>query len=180
MSNGTLPSQIQALQVLFNSTQGGQWRWKNEGINGPKWSFSSPQADPCNDQNMVWQGILCSATPNICALDSCQIVSLTLNGYNLTGSLPFEFFVLMSSLTTFEISLSRGLFGTIPSEIGCLSHLGKLSLEINQLTGIIPSALSSLSELVSVTLYDNQLTGTIPTNVRSLSLLESLILVIIN
>ena len=53
---GSSVSQIHALEILFNSTKGEQWQWENETLNGPKWSFSSPQADPCNDKNRVWQG----------------------------------------------------------------------------------------------------------------------------
>jgi hypothetical protein len=122
-SSATLPSQTQALELLFNATKGEQWRWRNEVTNGPKWSFSSPQADPCSDQGRVWQGIACSSAPNICKLQSCEIVSLNLNAYNLKGTLPSQFFVPLSSLRKLEISGSVGLVGSIPSEIGSLSQL---------------------------------------------------------
>jgi hypothetical protein len=131
----TSPSQIQALELLFNSTQGDQWRWKNEAIYGPQWSFSSPQADPCNDKNRVWQGITCSSPPNICKLQSCEIVSLALLGSNLNGTLPSQFFVQLTSLFTLDLSTSLGLSGSIPSEIGSLSRLNSLHLYNNRLTG---------------------------------------------
>jgi hypothetical protein len=87
-------SQIQALELLFNATKGDQWQWEDEVRNGPKWSFSSPQADPCSDKGRVWQGITCSSQPSICKLQSCEIMSVELNDYNMKGNLPSQFFVL--------------------------------------------------------------------------------------
>jgi hypothetical protein len=149
MRGGDLPSQVQALEFLYNTTQGNQWRWKNEALYGPKWSFTSPQVDPCNDNKKVWQGITCSTTPDICKLQSCEIVSLTLDGYNLNGTLPSEFFIAMSSMTYLEIASSSDLVGTIPSEIGSLSQLISLFIYSTRLTGSLPLEIGSLSELVS-------------------------------
>jgi Leucine-rich repeat (LRR) protein len=169
-------SQIEALELLFNSTRGDQWRWRNEATSGPKWSFSSPQADPCNDKGRVWQGITCSSAPNICKLQSCEIVSLDLNAYNLKGTLPSQFFVQLFSLKKFEISASVGLVGSIPSEIGFLSQLSHLSINLNQLSGSIPSEISSLSRLSVLYLDNNQLTGAIPSEVGSLIQLNAILL----
>jgi Leucine-rich repeat (LRR) protein len=163
----TLSTQIQALESLFNATKGDQWRWKNEAMYGPKWSFTSPQADPCNDQNRVWQGINCTSSPNSCKLQPCEIISLLLNAYNLNGSLPSEFFLQLTTLKTLELT-SRGLVGEIPSEIGSLSQLERLYFDINQLTGTIPSEISSLTQLERLYFDNNQLTGTIPSEIGSL------------
>jgi Leucine-rich repeat (LRR) protein len=165
----TSPSQIEGLEILFNSTNGTNWRWKNEVLSGPKWSFSYPQSDPCSDKNKAWQGITCSSAPNVCRLQACEIVSLVFNLLNLDGTLPPEFFVSLTSLTTLQLSNSRKLTGTIPSEIGSLSRLSSLSLFSNQLTGFLPSNLSSLSQLRLVYLEMNQLSGTIPSIFGSLS-----------
>jgi Leucine-rich repeat (LRR) protein len=169
-------SSIQALELLYNSTQGDQWRWKNEISAGPKWSFTSPQADPCNDQNRVWQGITCSSLPNVCQSQLCEIESLFLSACNLNGTLPSQFFFQLPTLISLEISASQGLIGSIPSDIGSLSQLEHLSLSMNQLTGTIPSEINSLSSLSSLHLYNNQLTGSIPTVIGSLSLLDSILL----
>jgi Leucine-rich repeat (LRR) protein len=171
-----MSSQIHALHLLFNSTQGHQWKWRNEATNGPKWTFSSSsQADPCSDQNRVWQGVTCSSPVNICKFQSCEIISLILNDYNLNGSLSSEFFVGLTSLASISL-YSNQLTGTIPSEIGFLSQLGVLSLYSNQLTGTIPSEISSLSQLDILYLDINQLTGTIPREIGFLSQLNSLYL----
>jgi Leucine-rich repeat (LRR) protein len=162
------------LKLLFDSTRGDQWRWRNEATYGPKWSFSSPQADPCSDKGRVWQGITCSSQPNICKLQSCEIVSLELNAYNLNGTLPSQFFFQLTSLTRLEISSSVGLIGSIPSEIGSLSRLSSLFLNLNQLTGVIPAKIGLLTELSGLYLDKNQLTGTIPSAVGSLARLNDL------
>jgi Leucine-rich repeat (LRR) protein len=167
----SMSSPILALELLFNSTHGDQWRWRNEALYGVTWSFKFPQADPCNDKNRVWQGITCSSQPNICKLQSCEIVSLVLSYYNLNGTLPSQFFVHLSSLKVFDISGSRGLVGSIPSEIGSLSQLSFLNFYNNHLTGAIPSEIGSLSQLTTLNIDKNQLTDAIPSAVGSFSYL---------
>jgi Leucine-rich repeat (LRR) protein len=157
------------LELLFNSTRGDQWRWQNEAAYGPKWSFSSPQADPCNDQSRVWQGITCSFPPSTCKTQSCEIVSLVLFDYKLEGTLPSQFFVLLPSLKKLTLSLSEGLTGSLPSELGSLSQLTGLYMDNNQLTGSLPSEIGSLSMLGVLSLEDNQLSGSIPPELGSLS-----------
>ena len=71
---------------------------------------------------------------------------------------------------------SKGLNGTIPSELGNLSNLEWLSLNVNQLTGEIPSELGSLSNLRFLYLEGNRLTGTIPPELSGLFNLASLYL----
>jgi Leucine-rich repeat (LRR) protein len=170
----TLLSHIAALELLFNSTKGDQWRWKNEAVNGPKWSFTDPQVDPCNDKNRVWQGLTCSSLPDICKLQPCGIESLVLKSYDLKGTLPSQFFVQLTSLTNLEISESLGLVGSIPSELVLLSQLSSLSLYSNQLTGPLPSELAFLSQLGTLTLSSNLLTGSIFSELGLLSQLSSL------
>jgi len=68
--------------------------------------------------------------------------------------------------------INRGgkeLTGTIPPELGNLSHLTHLGLYSNQLTGIIPSELGKLNQLKFLKLCCNQLTGTIPSELGYLS-----------
>jgi Leucine-rich repeat (LRR) protein len=168
-SQGSTPlSQIQALEFLYNSTHGENWKWKNEIPYGVPWSFATPQPDPCNDQNKVWQGITCSSRPNLCQSKLCQIVSLVLYGYGLNGTLPSEFFVELTSLTFLEISGSPTLIGTIPTTASSLRNLEDLQFYRTHLTGPIPSSLISLSHLVSLKLYSNRLTGSLYSSFNSL------------
>ena len=71
---------------------------------------------------------------------------------------------------------SKQLSGSIPKELGNLSHLQILTLRRNQLTGIIPTALGNLSRLQTLTLRNNQLTGPIPATLGNLSHLRTLTL----
>ena len=70
----------------------------------------------------------------------------------------------------------KSLTGTIPSELGTLSSLRKLSLSSNQLTGEIPPELDSLASLEFLSLASNRLTGEIPSELGNLANLELLFL----
>jgi hypothetical protein len=68
----------------------------------------------------------------------------------------------------------NGLTGSIPPELGNLSHLIFLFLDNNQLSGSIPVELGNLNNLESLNLSSNQLTGSIPSELGSLSNLQEL------
>ena len=72
------------------------------------------------------------------------------------------------------ILVDKGLTGTVPAELGNLSGLQHLWLNINQLTGTIPPELGSMPAIKSLLLNDNRLTGPIPTELGNLTTLESL------
>ena len=69
---------------------------------------------------------------------------------------------------------SRGLDGTIPTELGDLAGLQRLLLFENRLTGRIPAELGMLAELRSLDLSDNRLSGSIPSR---LGVLDNLVAV---
>jgi hypothetical protein len=91
---------------------------------------------------------------------------------SLTGTIPTELGNL-SNLTRLTL-WNNSLTGTIPTELGNLSNLSSLSLGSNDLTGTIPTELGNLSNLMWLALYNNELTGTIPTELGNLSNLSSL------
>lgn len=66
------------------------------------------------------------------------------------------------------------LFGTIPPEIGLLSHLTRLILYGNDLEGTIPTEMGKLTNLFQLWLNTNSLSGVIPTEMESLTWLELL------
>ena len=72
--------------------------------------------------------------------------------------------------------LGNNLSGTIPSQLGNLTYLRGISLEMNQLTGSIPSELGNLSQLQVLNLKSNQLTGSIPPELGDLESLQGLLL----
>ena len=66
----------------------------------------------------------------------------------------------------------NNLVGSIPPELGSLSHLSTLFLAYANLTGAIPAELGSLGNLEQLYLNNNDLTGPIPPELGSLSRLE--------
>ena len=56
----------------------------------------------------------------------------------------------------------NGLRGSLPQELGNLTHLQDLQLGFNGLTGTLPPQLSNLTNLHTITLNGNRLSGTIP------------------
>ena len=79
-----------------------------------------------------------------------------------------------SPLRVIKLQLpNKGLTGEIPTELGNLANLQRLSLWENQLTGEIPTELGSLASLEELWLGGNQLTGEIPAELDSLANLQA-------
>ena len=96
-----------------------------------------------------------------------RVVGLRMSYQGIVGTIPSE---LGSLANLTRLSLwNNFLTGGIPTELGNLSNLHELSLSGNQLTGEIPPELGSLSNLETLDLGGNQLTGEIPTELGSLS-----------
>ena len=107
------------------------------------------------------------------AIDADGRVSSLYLGYNqLSGSIPPE----LGNLTHLKwlILFDNQLTGSIPPELGNLTHLKWLILFDNQLTGSIPPELGNLTHLEWLDLDDNQLSGSIPPELGNLTHLESL------
>ena len=96
-----------------------------------------------------------------------SVVGLDLNQNQLAGPIPTELGSL-SNLTKLSLGGNQ-LTGPIPAELGSLSNLTELSLWRNQLTGYIPRELANLSNLSDMLLGDNRLSGPIPAQLANLS-----------
>jgi len=70
--------------------------------------------------------------------------------------------------------LYNQLAGTLPPEVGSLSHLRSLGLWVNRLSGPVPAELGQLSELLFLDLSGNELTGALPAELGNLAKLETL------
>ena len=88
-------------------------------------------------------------------------------GNGLTGSLPTELGML-SHLRWLEIGGNSRLTGPIPAALGNLANLESLDLQWNWLTGSIPAALGRLSNLEWLALDRNALTGSVPAELGNL------------
>ena len=147
--NSFPPIQLEALESLYNSTNGIDWDWKRPYEEyGYPWNFSHPYPNPCTER---WQGVTCSSD---CPAQ-CDLISLSLPIYGLEGTIPSE----LGSLTNLqELSLNNNsLSGSIPSELGALTYLQHLSLNNNALSGSIPSELGALTYLQYLSLNNNAL-----------------------
>ena len=187
------PQETLALYDLYHTTDGDQWKWKNEEIYGSKWNFSQSleDIDPCHDvYGGPWQGLICcgnttTTPPLICPGDNnidvseptppaCHILEISLVDYGLKGALP-------SSICNFNslqsLSLGRNfLVGTVPNCWISARELTHLSLPNNHLNGSLPESLSNLSKLHDLILSSNSLTGHIFSHLSTLSWLQNLVL----
>jgi len=152
--------QYEALKLLYDSTNGSHWRWRQSGA---VWDFTS-NSDPCIDS---WQGLTCSRMQLPVVLNS-----ISLGGYNLSGSLPTMLFQNFTSLQIINL-IENQLTGMLPSSLYLLSNLRLLVLERNLLSGTLSTAIGNLSSLQGLNLRFNDFSGTIPTTFGLLTNLGS-------
>ncbi|MCX6583459.1 MAG: carboxypeptidase regulatory-like domain-containing protein [Candidatus Aminicenantes bacterium] len=157
---GAIPAlERAALIALYNSTNGDGWTdssgWKTPPLDIDGFAMPGTESG--------WYGIV---------VDADQVITISLGGNQLIGSIPSELGNL-SNLQTLEIYENQ-LSGSIPAEIGNLSNLHWLGLHNNQLNGSIPPGLGNLSNLTNLNLDNNQLSGGIPSQLGNLSNLQEL------
>ena len=140
-------SEKQALQDLYNSTNGDQWN--------KSWDLNQPVN--------LWEGI---------TIKDDKVTSISLLFNNLEGELPSSLNQL-ENLEVLELSFNK-LEGAIPSELGDLKKLKVLAFNGNSLSGKIPSTVGNLSDLTQLHLSSNQLSGEIPQSIANLEYLEIL------
>eukprot|EP00960_Hanusia_phi_P073574 768042-Hanusia_phi.AAC.5 len=155
-NNAVLVQDKAVLLDLYQSSGGGGWFIR--------FGWEEPLSDPCLSS---WYGVECD--------DAGRVISLLLNGNNLTGLLPRSIGHL-AMLSTVNLAKNQ-LRGTIPPEIASLARLRYLDLSSNQLVGTIPAQLGGARELEMLLLNDNFLTGSLPpvadgawTRIRNLNL----------
>lgn len=103
-----------------------------------------------------------------------RLRELDLSGNELTGTIPQEIGTL-SHLTRLDLSRNR-LIGVPPPELRNLWQLHYLRLDDNEFSGPIPEFLGGMSSLKWIDLADNRFTGSIPQALRRLSSLRLLVL----
>ncbi len=145
------PGECQALEGLFQSTNGRHW------TNNSGW-LDSP--DVC----ATWFGIECIGG---------RIITLQLINNGLTGSLPHGLEGL-DALTSLDLTDNQ-IGGALPASLGSMPALAHLWLGGNEFSGAIPPALGNLSGLRSLDLGDNRLSGAIPAALGALSKLDSIL-----
>ncbi|KAL1075168.1 hypothetical protein V6Z11_D11G341700 [Gossypium hirsutum] len=91
---------------------------------------------------------------------STRLVSISLLGNRLTGSIPGEL-ANLRNLTSLILD-NNDLFGTLPAALGNLSKIERLHLSSNKFTGEIPEVFGRLTSLKEFRISDNNFTGQIP------------------
>ncbi|XP_027156821.1 receptor-like protein 7 [Coffea eugenioides] len=104
------------------------------------------------------------------------MLSLLLDSWILGISLSRGFRLHYTNIWDFSDLSGQDLTGSIPPEIGNLSHLESLNLSSNSLVGSIPNTFVKLSQLSVLKLCDNKLEGPLPKFLPELKSLRSLYL----
>jgi hypothetical protein len=104
--------------------------------------------------------------------EESHVTELVLFNNGLTGSLPPE----LGDLTHLRVirMFHNQLSGTISPRLGSLSSLMELDLARNELSGEVPSELGNLTNLTWLNLSGNELSGAIPAGLGNLQQLSYL------
>ena len=154
-----------ALAALYQSSGGSSW--------------SGPRDSWLGDSLCDYAGVNCAyadtghACEDAAAQAGCDVDSVELWTYGLTGSLPTELGKLTSARSIYLGPNS--LSGTTPSQLGQLSKLIFLNLRSNDLSGVVPTQLGALNRTLEyVALHQNALSGTMPTQLGRLGAMTGL------
>ncbi|KAK3424555.1 hypothetical protein EUGRSUZ_F01338, partial [Eucalyptus grandis] len=180
-----------ALREIADALGKRNWDFETDPCNKTStWSDKKLPDDTTNDVN-------CSCT-SIGGADNttvCHVTSIVLNEQSLSGTLPHRLSRL-PFLENFDVTrnflngtiptewgstklvnisvLGNRLTGPIPKELGNISTLFKLVVEINQLSGHLPPELGNLSQLHILHLSSNNFTGELPPRFAELTALQEL------
>jgi len=171
-----LASDRLALQALFTSTGGADWKekegWMTDAELGDWHGVTVDEEGRVTKLELGINGLAGPLPSDIQQLSALQHLDLCDNA--LTGPIAAELGQL-AALTVLSLGENE-LSGPVPAELGQLAALRYLWLNANQLSGTIPAELRQLAALKYLFLSDNQLSGPIPAELRQLPALESLFL----
>lgn len=164
--SAVLYDQIVSLQYLYNSTNGDFWKWQDDNTTGEiQWNFSMSSdgafiSNPCLDH---WQGVGCSSNCSFSPFNesACDILTLALPDYNISGTLPTQLFAMNTHLQLLDIS--QNMFtSTFPMTLTLMRDMQTIKLGYNHFSGQILPYLFNISALVTFDATYNAFTGTIP------------------
>jgi Leucine-rich repeat (LRR) protein len=152
--------EYEALEALYESTDGEDWRYLPGSGIASHWHFPAALSEPCGTD--VWEGLRCNAT-DVDEAGQCYVSEIALNSHYLVGTIPSD----IGMLTRLEIlDLGRNVLrGSLPGAIGQLVSLLLLDLQDNYLSQQLPSEVATLDSVVALYLNDNIIHGTIPTEI---------------
>lgn len=161
-NNALLPSEINALIALYNSTNGPNWTHNEDWITNQ---------DPC-----YWHGITCGSH----TWPQVHVITVNLPNNNLTGTIPPE----IVNLTQLDELLlnDNHLTGPLPAGMDNFDWIINLCLQNNQLSGPIPPDLGGISQspsgrkLLRLFLHNNRFNGNLPPELGNITSLRYLLL----
>lgn len=109
-----------------------------------------------------------------CSLISTRMRFITINGNDLTGTLPACLNTQFPSLLRLSVYDNKRITGPIPQSLCNLTTLNVFAASNMGLTGPLPTCWKSTSALRQLFLGENQLTGTIPDSLCKLKRLQYL------
>ena len=129
----TPTSELQVLLNLYNAAFKTVIWEEDEATEGHTWDFVTTdltdsafnQTNPCgSSSDQTWQGITCTQASTVCTDESsltCNILSLDLASFNLTGTIvdDLDYLPFLTKLVLGD----NNFFGTIPLTLGNLSDL---------------------------------------------------------
>ncbi|XP_022976687.1 probable leucine-rich repeat receptor-like serine/threonine-protein kinase At3g14840 isoform X1 [Cucurbita maxima] len=160
--------EVEALKEIGRTLGKTDWNFAADlcGGVGSGWITNSTQFDPSFVNNVTCN---CSFQNNTV----CHVTNIALKAQSLPGTLPPQI-VRLPFLQ--ELDLTRNyLSGRIPPEWGS-SKLLKISLLGNRLTGPIPKEIGNISTLAELVLEMNHFSGSIPPEIGNLTSLSRLLL----
>jgi hypothetical protein len=190
--------QLFALVTFYHAFQGDEWaikrqHWLQYEINECQWGDPGTVnylGNACHDNghfkalNLDWflgfgmpnlpKGIQGPSRmpPEIALLTQLEQLGLDNCGVQATleDMIPTQIGAL-TNLKRLSFKLNK-IEGTIPSHIGLVTSLQELSLGLNSIQGTIPSEMGNLSHMSRLFFYGNNLGGTLPTQLGQLQSLE--------
>ena len=154
-----------SLAALYQSSGGSSWSGSRDNWLG--------------DDLCTYAGVDCAyadsgnACEDAATQAGCDVDSVELWAYGLTGSLPTELGMLTSARSIYLGP--NNLEGTTPTQLALLTRLTYLNLRSNDLSGVVPTQLGELNRTLEyVALHQNALSGTMPTQLGRLGALTTL------
>ncbi|WP_456312064.1 leucine-rich repeat domain-containing protein [Pseudomonas shirazensis] len=141
--------EFEILKKIYASTNGAQWT--------QKWDISQNKL-----HEVSWYGV---------GTKEGHVVSLSLAGNNLSGTLPAELSDLVY-LETLNLQ-ANAITGSLPSNLGNLPNLKTVNLQSNKFEGTLPN-LSGISGLKKLSVSGNLFKGTIPGHLNDFDNIEQI------
>jgi hypothetical protein len=123
--------------------------------------------------NKLYLGSNSLSGPVPSSLRSCPLQLLDVQHNKLSGPIPKEVF-LISTLSNFMHFQSNLFSGSVPLEIGSLTHITEIDLSNNQFSGEIPASIGDSQSLQFLRMQRNFLQGGIPASIGLLKGLQIL------